>query len=190
MKNFFKVMLIAFVTLTSCSSDDEPTPEVEVPEEVITNIDIALVSDTETLILSYVDIDGIGFGETGITTEGTLKANTTYKGAFTITNVLADEEEERNVTAEISELDDDHQFFFIATNGDLDITITYDDLDDNGNPVGLFFTLTTGAISSGDFNVILRHEPNKTAEGVFEGDIANEDQGESDFDIIFPLLIE
>lgn len=192
MKIVFLSALFATVLLSSCSSDDDSTPQVEVPEEVITNVNITLVNDadpTDIVALAHVDVDGIGLGELGTSTvSASLSAGATYTGSFDVVNALADDEEEMNVTAEIAELDDEHQFFFIPT-ADLNIETTYNDLDEDNYPVGLSFTVEAGDVSTGVLRVVLRHEPNKAAEGVSDGDITNENDGESDFDIDFDLMI-
>ena len=137
----------------------------------------------------HIDADGIGLGELGTsTTSGALTSGAIYTGSFDVVNALADDEEEMNVTAEIEELNDEHQFFFIPA-ADLNLETTYDDLDENNYPVGLSFTVEALDASTGALRVVLRHEPNKAAEGVSEGDITNEDEGESDFDIDFDIVI-
>lgn len=192
MKIVFLSALFATVLLSSCSSDDDSTPEVEVPEEVITNVNIALINDadaTDIVALAHVDLDGIGLGVDGVSTvSSSLTAGATYSGSFVITNALADDEDEMNVTAEIEELADEHQFFFVSE-ADLNLETEYNDLDDNNYPVGLDFALEAVGASEGVLRVVLRHEPNKAADGVSEGDITNEDEGESDFDIDFDIVI-
>ena len=178
--------------LFSCSSDDDNGLDdtmVEVEEEVITNVDITLVNnDTdEEVVLSFEDADGIGVGENGmVTSGGTLDANSTYTGSFAITNALEDED----ITAEIEELQDEHQFFFISDEDLATVETTYNDLDSNEYPVGLDFSLETKEAVTGSLRVVLRHLPNKSAEGVSDGIITNEDSGSSDFDIEFPITVE
>ena len=69
------------------------------------------------------------------------------------------------------------------------MTIAYADLDANDNPIGLSSTITTGAVGTGTFTVILIHEPNKTVEGVSGGDITNAG-GASDIEVIFNVVVE
>lgn len=74
--------------------------------------------------------------------------------------------------------------------GGLNITnITYLDLDENGNPLGLEFSLQTGAPSIGNFTITLRHDLDKFAEGVSEGNITNAG-GDTDISVTFPLVIQ
>ena len=61
--------------------------------------------------------------------------------------------------------------------------------DADGNPIGLATTVTTGAASTGEFTVILRHEPMKDAQGVKDGDITNAG-GETDIEVNFPVEIQ
>ena len=81
----------------------------------------------------------------------------------------------------------EHQFFFTATGANL--TVGYADEDDNGNPLGLVTTLTTSDASSGTIQVVLRHEPDKSATGVQSGDITNAG-GETDIEVTFDITLQ
>ena len=91
------------------------------------------------------------------------------------------------ITEEVAEEDEDHQFFFQSTISDL--TITYDDQDADGNPLGLNSTLTTGAATEGSITIILRHEPDKFAAGVSDGEITNAG-GETDIEVTIPVSVQ
>ena len=62
-------------------------------------------------------------------------------------------------------------------------------MDENGNPVGLSFTLTTGEASSGALTFTLIHEPDKSGDGVSEGDITNAG-GSKDIEVTFELEVQ
>ena len=91
------------------------------------------------------------------------------------------------VHEEVKEEDESHQFFFLTDIDDL--TVAYDDIDADGRPVGLNSTLTTRAPGFGTLTVILRHEPDKSAEGVSDGDIANAG-GDTDIEVAFPIEVQ
>ena len=55
--------------------------------------------------------------------------------------------------------------------------------------VGLYFDLVSGQESSGTITFTLRHEPNKNAAGVSDGDISNAD-GETDIEATFDVSIQ
>ncbi|MDZ7846151.1 MAG: hypothetical protein U5L96_04995 [Owenweeksia sp.] len=61
-------------------------------------------------------------------------------------------------------------------------------MDNNGRPIGVQTSATTGSASSGDLDVILRHEPNKDGPGVANGDITNAG-GETDVQVNFQVSI-
>ena len=192
MKNFFQTkplilssIFISLITIVSCSDDPED-PIVENEEEVITTLTYTLTpfKGGSAVVLSYRDLDGDGDGEPTIT-NGTLSPATTYTGALTLLNET--ESPAESITEEIEEEDADHQFFFSTTVSDL--VVTYDDTDDDGNPVGLATSLTTGAAGSGTLTVTLKHEPNKSASGVAAGDMANAG-GETDISVSFTITVE
>lgn len=172
--------LLAF-TLFSCSNDDSgPVNE----EEVITTIRVTLTNGGNTITLQSQDLDGDGPNAPVVTVSGNLDTSTTYLGSVEFLNELENPVED--ITAEVEEEGVDHQLFFELTNS-LG-TITYDDVDDNGNPIGLEFTLVTGNAGTGTLTLTLRHEPNKEASGVSDGDITNAG-GSTDAEVSFPITV-
>ena len=169
--------------MASCSKDD---PEVENEEEVITTLRYTLSPSDggDDVVLSFVDLDGDG-GDDPVITGGTLSANTTYSGSITILN--EQESPAEDITEEIEEEDEEHQFFFSTTVAGL--SVAYNDTDADGNPIGLSSNLTTGEAGAGTLTVTLRHEPDKSATGVSDGDIANAG-GETDIEVSFSIVVE
>ncbi|CAL2093790.1 type 1 periplasmic binding fold superfamily protein [Tenacibaculum sp. 190524A02b] len=181
-------LFIAALSFTSCSDDDNPVPPAPThEEEVITTMRIVLTKDgtTETVTIESKDADGDG-PNPPVITDGTLSANTKYNAVITLWNELEDPADD--ITKEIKEEADEHQFFYSAQK--LSSTFAYaGENDSKGNPVGLEFTVNTGTAGVGTYTVILRHEPNKTAAGVKDGDITNAD-GETDIEVVFPITIQ
>ena len=182
MKNYFKLVSITLFTLlfVACSSDDDAAPEPVNEEEVITTM-IVTLNGPDQVVLTYQDLDGDGPDAETLTVSGALSANTTYEGSIRLLN--ESEEEVEEITEEIEEEDDEHQFFYTIGTG-LDVTTEYDDEDENGNPVGLSFTLTTGAASSGSLTFTLRHEPTKPNDGLENAG------GSTDIEKSFDLVVQ
>ena len=184
MKNnlkFLALFLSTALVFTSCSNDDAPVNE----EEVITTVIVTLTGGGETITLTSKDLDGDGPNAPVVTVSGNLIANTVYTGSTRFLNELEDPAEE--ITDEVEEEGAEHQVFFqlLSSLG----TVTYNDTDENGNPIGLSFTLTTGnTAGTGNLTVTLRHEPNKTASGVASGDITNAG-GSTDAEVSFPIQV-
>ena len=181
------VILVYIVSIfAACSNNEDPVIINE--EELITTVRATLIPEGggAEVVLKSVDLDGDGPNEPTIEVIGTFNPNTTYAGTLKILNEV--ERPAEDITLEILEEDEDHQFFFSFTN---DIaTATYDDEDSNGNPVGVQFNLLTGAAdSSGGFTIILRHEPDKAGADVNTGDITNAD-GSTDVQVTFNIVIE
>lgn len=186
--HFLVSILITTIAFTSCSSDDDnPDPIHE--EEVITTL-IATLSPEgsgEVITMTYTDLDGDGPEEPSISVSGALEGNTTYTGSLSLLNET--EEPAEDINEEILEEAEEHQFFYNWPAA-LDVTeVTYLDQDSDGNPVGLEFLLETGSASEGAFSIILRHEPDKFAEGVSSGTIDNAG-GETDISVSFPVEID
>jgi hypothetical protein len=184
-KKVFPFLLVVFSTLilfSSCKKDD---PEIANEEELITTLTYTLIAAGEQdVILSFKDLDGDG-GNNPVITGGTLSANTIYEGKIELLNEIAGE----NITEEVKEESAEHQFFFSAMG--VNFSVFYADIDNSlaKNPIGLETMVTTGQPSTGKLKITLRHEPNKDAEGVKAGNIANAG-GETDIEVEFPITIE
>ncbi len=178
--------LFAFLFVASlfiaCEQDD---PDVVNEEEVITTLEYTLSADgMEDVVLRFEDLDGDG-GNAPTITGGTLAANTGYTGTIVLLNEQEDPAE--NITEEIEEEDLEHQFFFQTTVDGL--SIGYTDKDANGDPLGLSTSIRTSDAGSGTLTVILRHEPDKKADGVSGGDITNAG-GETDIEVSFDIDVQ
>ncbi len=163
-------LLIGFaVLITSCRKDD---PEPENEEELITTVRLTFASVTagSPVIAKWRDLDGTG-GNPPTVDPITLQRGVTYN---TTIQVLDETKTPAgNLNEEIEREANEHQFFF-TTSGLTGMTIAYDDTDGNNRPIGLRNRVTTSNnAATGTLTVILRHELNKTAAGVANGDITN-----------------
>lgn len=184
---FLSLSLATALFFASCSSDDSPAGAVN-EDEVITTLTATLTGGGQVITLKSQDLDGAeGPLAPVVTVSGNLVANTTYTGNLDLLNEAASPAE--SITEEILEEAGDHQFFFTVSNslGAFGYALPN---DENGNPVGVNFTFTTGATAgTGTLAVILRHQPNKSAAGVATGNIANAG-GESDIQVSFPITVQ
>ncbi|MDA0176673.1 type 1 periplasmic binding fold superfamily protein [Mesoflavibacter profundi] len=183
-------LLIASLIFVSCSSDDDNNdiPEPVNEEEVITTITATLTpaGGGTAIVLQSQDLDGDGPNAPVVTVSGDLAANTSYSGSLDLLNET--ESPAESITEEIEEEALEHQFFFDVSNGLFDVA--YDDVDADGNPVGLSFIVTTDATTGTEaLTITLRHEPNKDASGVSAGDITNAG-GETDIEVTFNVTVQ
>tara|TARA_B110000483_G_scaffold166272_1_gene196746 strand:- start:465 stop:980 length:516 start_codon:yes stop_codon:yes gene_type:complete len=156
-------------------------------QEIMTTIIINLITETgDEVQFLWQDLDGDGPNEPVITVSGEFNTNSYYFGSITVLNETVDPAED--FTEVIREEADEHQFFYQFSEG-LEMTSQYSDQDSNGNPVGVQFTVITGSAGSGNFTVTLRHQPNKSAAGVYDGDITNA-EGETDIVASFDIFIQ
>jgi hypothetical protein len=183
---FFALGVILLSLFYSCKKDEPETPHIPHEEELITTLSYTLVAvdSGDTIQFTFKDIDGDGGMEPEIS-EGTLKANTTYNGSMLLLNEA--ETPVHDVTHEIEHEAEEHQFFFTSTISDVDIA--YLDSDANKKPIGLKTTFKTGTPNSGTLTVVLKHEPDKDAEGVANGNVKNAG-GETDIEVTFKIKVE
>lgn len=180
---FLSLVVFAGLLFTSCSNDDDDTPEPVNEEEVITTLTVTLapVGDGTPITLQTQDLDGDGPNAPVVTVSGNLIAGTSYNGSLVLLNET--ETPAENITEEVEEEDEDHQFFY-TIDGGLDVTTEYGNLDGDGNPLGTEFTLTAGAASSGSITFTLRHQPKKPNSGLDDAG------GETDIAARFNVTVE
>ncbi len=159
---FLSMLALTGILFTGCSDDDEAPEEVN-EEETITTMTVTLVPQGggDTIILQSRDLDGDGPNAPDITVSGDLAGNTTYTGAIVLLNET--ETPAEDITEEVAEEDDEHQFFF-EISGSLN-PVQYGDADGNGNPVGILFTVETSTAGAASLTITLRHEPKKPNDG-------------------------
>jgi hypothetical protein len=181
MKIFKYALLASTLIFASCSDDDDNTPDPVNEEEVITTMTITLDSGSDQVELQFQDLDGDGPDPATVTVSGPLNANTVYDGSIILLNET--EMPAENITEEVEEEDDEHQFFYTVGSG-LAAQTEYANFDGDGNPLGTVFILTTGAASSGSLTFTLRHEPNKPNSGLEDAG------GSTDIEVSFDLVVE
>ncbi len=179
----FSIIALSSLLFIACSDDDD-APEPVNEEEVITTMTITLSPQGggTNITLQTRDLDGDGPDPPDVTVSGDLAANTTYDGSIELLNET--ETPAEDITEEVEEEDDEHQFFF-DIGGGLDATTDYANFDGDGNPLGTEFTLTAADASSGNITITLRHEPNKPNDGTLA-----DAGGETDIAQTFDLTIQ
>ncbi|MEZ4687100.1 MAG: type 1 periplasmic binding fold superfamily protein [Bacteroidia bacterium] len=136
-----------------------------------------------TAIFSFQDQDGDS-GADPVVSVDTLLTNTTYSGSIDLLN--ESENPVVDISPEVAEEGLDHQFFFQTTVSGL--SISYDDADAANNPIGLKCKIQTTDTQSGTLTIILRHEPDKNAPGVADGEIELAG-GETDIQVTFEVEV-
>ncbi|MBP8725939.1 MAG: type 1 periplasmic binding fold superfamily protein [Saprospiraceae bacterium] len=167
----------------SCS--DDPIPN---ESELITSLYYELTDSLTgtNRVLWFKDLDGAG-GQAPEFYSDTLSVNTVYYGSLR----LLDESGKTliDITQEILSEAEDHQFFYYHS-GDSPVQVSYRDSDGNGYPVGLESRVLTNNVPGASvLRIILRHQPNKKAEGVYQGIITNAG-GETDLQVDFTIITE
>lgn len=170
------LLFISILTFSNCSNDDN---ENENEEELITTVIYTLTNGVNNdVVMTYEDIDGQGGADGSYIVNGALSANSTYTGSILLLNKTEDPAE--NVTEEIEEEAEEHEFFYKSNL----VTVTKTDLDENDNPIGLTTTLTTGAEGTGELTIVLKHEPAKPNDGTAQGA-----GGSTDIEVTFEIAV-
>lgn len=184
MKSYLKHFAIVLTTLTfiACSNDDD-SPEPVNEEEVITTLTVTLTPNGpgNPIIMQSRDLDGDGPDAPVVTVSGELSAGTTYSGSIVLLNET--ETPAENITEEVEEEAEEHQFFFVPQSS-LDVDVSYGNFDANGEPLGTEFELVANTASTGNLTIILRHEPTKPNNGT-----PADAGGETDISVTFSVEI-
>ena len=159
--------MIAFaflISITSLSCDNPADDDDAGEQEFITKVTLRLEEQGSTNVVTIIWSDPDGDGRGDFVGTASLKANKTYKGSIELLNELADKPEERDITKEILEESDEHQFFYTFSSSLRPYaTVTITDKDKNNLPVGLKFDVVTTALpsgtasQSGTLNIVLSH---------------------------------
>jgi len=177
--------LFAGLIFFACSEDSVSPDPGPGEEEVISRVTVTLTDTSNpanVAVAVWDDSDGDGTANTIGTL--TLTAGATYSGVILLENAL--ETPAENITLEVEEEAEEHQFFYSVT-GALagNITLVINDTDDNNYPVGLDYTVAVAAGTSGqtgEMGIILYHYDDVVKDGVSPSD-------ESDIDIAIPITV-
>jgi hypothetical protein len=198
---FLKLMsaALAIASIGFLSGCDDDDPKKEDTPELITKATLTFTpaAGGAPVVVNATDPDNEGVQPIKVDGPINLAANTSYTLSITLINELADpSEEEYDITAEVEEEGDEHQFFFSWTNnvfndptgnGNIDNVgdqVNYEDEDDNGRPIGLETFWTTAGASSGTFKVLLKHQPD------LKSDTSGSSTGETDLDLTFTISVQ
>ena len=188
--------LILSISLSSCEVDD---PQKEEVPELITQVILRFEPEAggQSITAIATDPDGEGVKDIEIDRPILLVPSTTYNLSITLVNNLADATQpEYDVTEEVREEADEHMFFFgwnenlfsdPAGTGNIENalgSVSYRDEDANRLPLGLETKWTTSLSSVGELRIILKHQPDLKSE---QSDART---GETDLDVIFPVIVE
>lgn len=164
---------LSVALLISCNgSDDDNGSMMNTDPDFIQNLTLSLTPTTggQPFNLTYFDEDGSG-GAAPIISSEQLPIQTTFSATLTMLDA--------NGNAFNLEREDTQVFFSVS--GGLDMSIAYNDMDANGNPVGFSTQITTGELpTTGSFNVVVKTMVNKPNTG-----IAGSTAGEVEVDFSF-----
>lgn len=172
LKTMKTIKLLALLFISSlaigCSSDDDGhDDDHDSEEELITTVIYTLTNNADSadvVTLTFTDLDGEGGADGTYIISGPLTASATYSGSIMLLN--ATENPAEDITEEVKDEADEHEFFYSNTSG---LTITKTDVDGDGNPLGIETTVNTGDVGTGTITVVLKHEPTKPNDGTAAG---------------------
>ena len=171
--------------------DDEDDDDHHGPgeEELITTLKLTLTptGGGSALTVQFQDLDGEG-GDAPVVDRIVVAAGTDYDGAVQVLN--ESESPPENITEEVEEEAEAHQFFFETLGRFSPATVAYADKESDygtnsgdDHPVGLAFTLSVpDNAQNGQFRVILSHFDDAPKDGETRSD-------ETDIDVTFQVEV-
>lgn len=169
---FFKItlalLIMGFMLFTACKKPKEDE------QENLNVLKIKIGANTFT----WSDMDGVGGTSPKIDT-----IRLTPNGTFATDLMLQDGSANpvKDFTSEIIAEKNDHLFVYRVTGANL--TVSDLSKDSNSKDFGQTASCKTAAASSGTLQIILKHLPDKTASDPSK-------TGETDLDVIFPVVIK
>lgn len=172
--------------------DDPPTSSGSGAgeEELITTATITLTPQGggPAITVQFKDLDGDGGNAPTIDTL-TVTLGTTYNGTILLQNEA--ETPAEDITAEVKNEAEEHQFFYTTGGGfaSASVTVTDKESDYGTNtgsdlPVGIAFTLTVPAgTGNGTFRAVLSHFDDVAKDGSTQSN-------ESDLDVTFTVIVQ
>ena len=157
--------------------NDVEEPPIENEEELITSVELIFTikgGGSETF--KFADPDGEGGNAPTQFDTIKLLADTVYD--LEVRFLDESKSPAENITEEVEEESDEH---LVCYTSDIS-TITINDTDGNGLPLGLSASVSTMAASDGVFDISLKHQPD-----VKDGTCS---LGETDVEVAFPLLVK
>ncbi len=186
-------LFLAFVLSIGFLSCDSPgDANVDPPQELITHVLLTLKDSAnvqDSVVASFVDIDGPSGSGQPVITGVTLKGGRTYFGSIRFLEAIADRDDTLiEVTDEVLELGTQHQVFYQPDNTlQTKLTVRVTDRDANALPLGLATIIHTQDFTSpvvGNLNVVLSHFEELGSKN------GTDRSSESDVDVNFPVTIQ
>jgi len=193
-KNLLYVMAFVALAFTSCESDD---PVIENDGEVITDVTLSFQELNATgnpvgavTTFKASDPQGIEVGTSPTIDNVSLTQGKTYSMKIEVRNSIENED----ITEEIIEEADEHQFFFLGSAFVGSPVLTYQYADPSGKLIGVEGKVTVSTspgFNNATMRIVLRHDLDKNFPGATNPNFENFVQagGESDLDITFPLIL-
>jgi hypothetical protein len=194
-KSFLYAIVFAAFGFTACESDDpEPENDGEVITDVILNFQELNAAGTPIgAIVSFKasDPQGIEVGSTTTIDNVTLTKGKTYQMKIEVLNSIENED----ITKEILEEGDEHQFYFLGTAFVGSNILTYTYADPSGELIGLegkVVIAQSPGFNNANMRIVLRHDLDKNFPGASNPNFENFVQagGETDLDVVFPLIVQ
>ncbi len=185
MKKFiflFVAIVGIYVSGCKCKGTDCPCDGDNCEEELITSVVLTFKDSASTDSLVYAFRDPDGDGANAATEHDTIRlaADKTYLVSAKILNESVSPAD--NITEEIYEERNDHQFFYLFTNVNVNFTYKDDDTNTPPLPVGINTQWKTGAASNGNVQMILKHQPSVKDN--------KQTTGDTDVEVVFQTVIQ
>ena len=180
-KALWIVCAVSFLT-SACKNDEENVTPTD-DNEAITTAILSLTNTANAQDIVTATIENLNTKADTSKATLNLKANATYTGAVQLYDKT--QTPTLDATVEIQEKANEHLFVYTPSVASL-LTVTITDHDTNPTPgpfpIGLAYTLKTGAAATGKLKVQLRHQPNAKN--------GTSTPGTDDLNVDFPVVIQ
>ncbi len=188
------LMSIGIVSALLIVSCEDNAPEAFNDEETITKVGLIFspVDDGAPVVMNAIDPDGDGPADIAVDGVIKLRKNVRYELFISFENTISG----IDITEEVKAEAEEHMIFFSFTeglfanpegNGNVDSRsdpVNYLDKDDSDLPLGLITSWLTSDAKTGDFTLVLKHQPG------IKSLTSNASDGETDVSVTLSLEVE
>ncbi len=186
---FLRLLIISLSILGFFSCGKEDRPIIDLGNEIFTSFQMTFnpLGGGNVVIYGSEDLGDIGVPMAAAS--GTLMVNTTYDARLVLFNRKVTPN--KNLTSSVQDEGTNYQVYAMVNPDNVFQSITYNDMDSNGNPLGFNMTFTTSErFTTGNLRFTLKRGVDKSVPYILGKAIPSQVGGEELIDVVFDVKVQ
>lgn len=181
------ILSVSILLSVSCGKEDRPVIDLETEQFTSFQMTFNPLGGGPQIIFGSEDLGDLGIAMAA--SSGPLQVNTTYDARLVLFNRKV--EPGKNLTESVKMDGANYQLYVEIDPDNVFQTISYEDMDDNGNPIGLNMTFETSErFTVGNLRFILKRGVDKSAAYLPGQPVPFSVGGESLIDVNFEVIVQ